>query len=153
MGGEEIVEGVYREHLAVEDTAKVGGDAVRGLLERGGRGLEGLEFERGDGAVGDAAGDDPVEVADVGGDVEGEAVRGDRLGDVDADGGDLFLVYAAAGESPDAGEFADALSGDAEVFAGVDEDFLHQPDKIYRSQMGTAFAGKVAAEVEDGVAD
>ena len=80
-------------------------------------------------------------------------MRGDRLGDVDSDGGNLPLADAAAGEGPDAGEFADALCGDAEVFAGVDEGFFHQPDKIYGSQVGAAFAGEVAAEVKDGVAD
>ena len=153
VGGEEFVEGVDGEHLALEDTAEVGGDAVRGLLERGGRGLWGLEFERGDGAVGDAAGDDPVEVAEVGGDVEGEAVRGDRLGNVDADGCDFFLADAAAGEGPDSGEFTDALSGDAEVFAGVDEDFFHEADEVDGAEVGAALAGEVAAEVEDGVAD
>ena len=51
----------------------------------------GFEFERGDRAVGDAAGDDEVEVAEVGGDVEGEAVRCDGLRDVDADGGDFLF--------------------------------------------------------------
>ena len=37
----------------------------------------------------DAAGDDQVEVAEVGVYVEGEAVRGDEAGDVDADGGEF----------------------------------------------------------------
>ena len=39
--------------------------------------------------VGDAAGDDGLEVAQVGPDVEGEAVGGDPAGEVDADGADL----------------------------------------------------------------
>ena len=117
----------------MEDAAEVGGDAIGCLGQRGGWGVWGLEFERGDGSIGDAARDDPGEVAEVGGDVEGEAVRGDGLRDVDADSCDLFLADIAAGEGPNAGEFADALGGDAEVLAGEDESLFHQPDKIYRS--------------------
>ena len=87
--------------------------------------MGGFEFERGHGAVGNATGNDPVEVTEVGGDVEREAVRGDGLGDVDADGCDLFLADIAACKGPNAGEFADTLGRDAEVFAGKDESLLH----------------------------
>ena len=115
--------------------------------------LRRLELQRGDRAVGDAAGDDPVEVAEVGGDVEREAVRGDGLRDMDADGGDLLFANAAAGQGPDAGEFADALRGHAEVFAGEDEGLFHQADEVDGAEVRAAFAGQVAAEIEDGVAD
>ena len=37
----------------------------------------GLQFEAGDAAIGDAAGNDPLEVAQIGRDVQREAVRGD----------------------------------------------------------------------------
>jgi hypothetical protein len=70
-----------------------------------------------------------------------------------ADGGDLFLGDGAAGVGPDAGELADALGGDAEVFAGEDEGFFHEADKVYRAEVWALFAGEVAPEVEDGVAD
>ena len=41
------------------------------------------------GFVRDAAGDDQVEVAEVGVHVEGEAMGSDEAGDVDADGGEF----------------------------------------------------------------
>ena len=46
-------------------------------------------LHRGDRLRRDAAGDDQVEVAEIGVHVEGEAVRGDEAGDVDADGGEF----------------------------------------------------------------
>ena len=141
----------------MEDGAEVAGDAVAGQLHGGLRGgvFEGgvFEFERGVGAVGDAAGDDPVEVAEVCGDVEGEAVRGDAAGDVDADGREFFLGDAAARDGPDAGATFDALRGDAEVVGGADEDVFKEADVVDRAEMGAALAGEVAAEVEDGIAD
>ena len=137
----------------MKDAAEVGGNAVGGLRQWGWGVLRRFEFEGRYGAVGDAAGDDVVEVAEIGGDVEGEAVGGDGLGDVDADGGDFLFADGAAGEGPDAGEFADALGGDAEIFAGEDEGFFHEADEVDGAEVRAAFAGEVAAEVEDGVAD
>ena len=128
-------------------------DAVGGLGEGRRRSARRFQFQRRYRPVGDAAGDDPVEVAQVGGDVQGEAVRGDALGDVDADGGDLLLANAAARQCPDAGEFADALGRDAEVAAGADEGLFHQADEVDGTEVRATFAGKVAAQVEDGVAD
>lgn len=124
-----------------------------GLLHRGWRRLWGFELKGRYGPVGDAAGDDPVEVAKVGGDVECEAMRGDGLGDMHTDGRNLLFVNAAAGEGPDAGKLADALRGYGEVLAGQDECFFHQANKIDWSEMRSALAGQVAAEVEDGIAD
>ena len=46
-------------------------------------------FEARDRTIGDAAGVDEGEVAEIGGDVEGEAVGGNAAGDVDADGGNF----------------------------------------------------------------
>src|SRR5689334_1764656 len=82
---EQLVERVDGENLPGEDAAEVARKGVSGCLQ--GDGLGRFELQRGDAAVGDAAGDDPFEVAEVGGDVKGEAVRGDALRDVDADGG------------------------------------------------------------------
>jgi len=80
-------------------------------------------------------------------------VRGDGLRDVDADGGELLFADGAAGERPDAGEFGDALGGDAEVFTGVDEGFFHEADEVDGAEVWALFAGEVASEIEDGVAD
>ena len=60
-------------------------------------GLAELLLHRSHRLRGDAAGDDQVEVAEVGVYVEGEAVGGDEAGDVDADGGEFgFGVGAGA---------------------------------------------------------
>ncbi len=49
-------------------------------------------FERGGFAVSYAARNDQVEIAKIGGDVEGKAVRSDPAADVDADGGEFFFA-------------------------------------------------------------
>ena len=93
---QQFVEGAAGEHLAAEDAAEVAGGGV-GCALHGWRGrgtsFQGwsLKFKAGDAAVADAAGDDPLEVAEVGGDVEREAVGGDALRDVNADGGEFAL--------------------------------------------------------------
>ncbi len=148
-----MIEGLGSEDLTLEDAAEVGCDAVGRLEQCWRRGLRGFEFEGRNGAVGDAAGDDPVEVAQIRGHVQGESVGGDGLRDVDTDGGDLLFADASAGQRPDAGQFGDALRGDAEVFAGEDKSFFDETDEVDRAKMGTAFAGEIAAEIEDGVAD
>src|SRR6267142_4342773 len=85
-------------------------------------------FERGGFAVGDAAGNDQVEVAEVGGDVEGEAVGGDPAADVDADGGELFFRDIARGLDPDAGFAGNAVGGDTEFGGGADHGFFERAD-------------------------
>jgi len=75
------------------------------------------------------------------------------LRDVNADGGKLLLGNLASWERPDASAFGDPLAWDTEVFAGKNENFFDQPNKIDRTKVWAAFAGKVAAEIEDGVSD
>jgi hypothetical protein len=58
----------------------------RGRLQGGS-----FKFKAGDAAVADAAGYDPLEVAEVGRHVEREAVGGDALRNVNADGGEFAL--------------------------------------------------------------
>jgi hypothetical protein len=105
------------------------------------------EFFEGSGfAVGDAAGNDEVEVAKVGGDVEGEAVGGDPAADMDADGGEFLFRDIAWGLDPDAGLAGDAIGRDAEIGGGADHGFFE----------GADVPVNVAAdevEIEDGVAD
>ncbi len=88
---EEDIEGFAPEDLLLEDAPEVGGDEVGELVE-GGQGA-GVVFQLvsdgSDGLVGDAAGDDELEVLEIGRKVEGEAVAGYGAGDVDADGGDF----------------------------------------------------------------
>jgi hypothetical protein len=151
--GEQLVEGFAPEHLALEDAAEVAGGGVERRLHGGLAAGVGLELEAGDLTVVDAAGDDPFEVAEVGGDVERESVGGDALGDVDADGRDLLLADTASGDGPDAGELADALGHDAEVAAGADQSLFEETDVVDGAKVWAFFAGKIAAEIEDGVAD
>ena len=47
-------------------------------------------FNRRDRFVADPAGNDKLEIIEIGGDVQGKAVAGDAAGDMYANGGDLF---------------------------------------------------------------
>lgn len=103
-------------------------------------------FEGGGFAVGDAAGNDEIEITQVGGDVIGKAVRGDPAADVDADGGEFFLGGIARRLDPDAGFAGDAISGDAEIGGGSNHGLFE----------GTDVPVNVAAdktEIENGIAD
>ena len=105
------------------------------------------EFFEGCGfAVGDATGNDEVEVAEVGGDVEGEAVGSYPAADVDADGGEFFLWDIARRMNPDAGFAWDAIRGDAEIAGGADHGLFERADV----PVDVAADG---IEIEDGVAD
>jgi len=73
-----------------EDHAKLACGLMRYSFERGqARGIRYFQVEAGDGLVGDAARVNEQEVTEVGGEVEGEAMRGDAARDMDADGGDF----------------------------------------------------------------
>src|SRR5882762_1539469 len=103
-------------------------------------------FEGGGFAVGDAAGNDEVEIAEVGGDVEGETVGGDPAADVDADGGEFFFGDIARRLDPNAGFAGDAVGADAEIGGGADHGFFE----------GADIPVNVAAdgiEIQDGVTD
>jgi hypothetical protein len=159
-----------RKDRLIEDQAELAGGFVRDGFERGQvRRLGKLLLEAGDGAVGNAAGVDEVEVPQIGSDVEGEAVRGNAAGHMDADGADLSapgagladrftaLVQSAAARraqsAPDAGEFADAAGGQAEFAAEADEGFFHEPDEVDRPEAAADGRVAQAAEIEDRVAD
>jgi len=166
---EEGVEGIDPEDLGLEDCAEVAGDGFGDGVEIE-RAAE-FPLHRGDGVRSDAAGDDEVEVAEVGVDVEGETVGGDEAGDVNADGGKLGIGFC-----PDAGEAVEAFGGDGEVGRGANEDFFEAADEVDdadvladrrasldrtaeggRPYMVIAkhrlFDARESAEVEDGIAD
>jgi hypothetical protein len=148
----EVGEGIEPENLVFEDVAEVAGDGVNGVFYRW-RGVEGalrigLEIKAGDGSVADSAGDDEVEVAKIGGDVEGESVGGYPAGDVNTNRGNFLLLDGSAGEGPDAGASGDSLGEDAEVGRGANKGFFEPADVVD----GTEARGE-AAEVEDGIPD
>ena len=85
-------------------------------------------FKRSGFAVGDAAGNDQVEVAKVGGNVEGEAVRSDPATDVNADSGKFLFGNIFWGLEPDAGLAWDAKCSDAEIGGSADHGFFERAD-------------------------
>ena len=155
--GAESVEVLGGEHLLREDMSELAGGLVCDAFERGkGYAFGDFEVKAGYWLVSDAAGIDELEVTQVGGDVEGEAVGGDSAGDVDADGADFsfasragLLVVKAA---PDAGESGDATGADAVDSAEADEGLFHHSDEVDWTEAAAAGVLK-AAEIEDRVAD
>src|SRR6516165_1808120 len=101
--------------------------------------LEGGSF-----AAHDAAGNDEVEIAQVGRDVIGEAVRRDPAADVDADRSKFFFLVS--GFHPDAGPPGDAVGGNAEIGAGADHNFFE------RSNVPADIAPEMG-KIQDGVTD
>lgn len=85
---EKVVEGFEPEDLGFEDLAEAAGDDGEDIFHLGR--LAGFKLDGGD-RFGQSAGDDELEVVEVGGDVEGESVGGDTARDVNADGGNLAL--------------------------------------------------------------
>lgn len=106
--------------------------------------------EAGDASTGEAAGNDEVEVVEVGGDIESQAVHGDPAPDAHPDGADFFagVIFAGAqwGGGPDTGGARFAVGVDSEGSAGLDGGFFEKSDVVVESQ-----AEEV--EVEDGVDD
>jgi hypothetical protein len=103
-------------------------------------------FEGGGLSVGDAAGNDEVEVAEVCGDIEGETVGGDPAADVDADGGEFFFWDIARRLHPDTGLARDSKSGDAKIGGGADHGFFERanvPVNITADEI----------EIENGITD
>src|SRR5271166_426671 len=85
-------------------------------FDQGDRALEEF-FEGGGFAIGDAAGNDEVEVTKVGGNVVGETVGGDPAADVHTNGGEFF--FAGSSLNPDTGFSRDTIGGDAEIAGGA----------------------------------
>lgn len=106
----------------------------------------------GDGAASQAAGDDELEVGEVGGDVEGEAVGGDPLADADAHGGDLG-GRAIGGFDPDASGFGVAVALDAVGVEGVDDGLFEEAHVAVEAKGLAGVCVGEAFEVEDGVGD
>src|SRR6266849_5869431 len=103
-------------------------------------------FEGGGFAIGDAAGNDEVEVAEVGGNVEGEAVGGDPAADMDTDGGKFFFGDIGGRLDPDAGFAGDAIGGDGEIGGGADHGLFERTDV-------PVDVAANAVEIEDRIAD
>ncbi len=147
LHAQQLVHRAARQHLSPKNSAEVLRHGVVGLIH--GRDGICLQLQAGHFAVGDAARDDPLEVAQVGRHVQREAMRGDALRDVDADGGDLLFVDAADGiglhiwvnDGPDAGALRDALGHHAELAAGADEDLFEQADEVDGAEMRALLAG------------
>jgi hypothetical protein len=172
MGAErfKILDG---QGLLVEDQAELAGGAVGDGLEAGQCArVSNFAGEACDGPIGNAAGIDELEVAEIRGDVESESVRGDAACDVNADGSDLPLpcrrVFgrsrttliqkavvrrtAPPQVAPDAGEAADTTRCDAEFAAEPDERFFDEANEVDGAEAGAAWVAQ-AAQIEDRVTD
>src|SRR5580658_4093091 len=90
------------------------------------------------GAAGQAAGDDQVEIAQVGGDVQGEAMQGGAAADADADGADFSEV------GPDSDGAGFAAGGDCETLQRGDH-------RVFEGADVSADGQGVIVEADDGV--
>src|SRR5690606_23788000 len=88
-------------------------ETVRRLLHGNGTSQE--HFQRCHGSVADAAGDDGAEVGHVGGDVQGDSVKGSPAADADADRGDFCPA------DPYTSQSFDALTFQAVIGEQIDE--------------------------------
>src|ERR1700722_11308649 len=109
--------GFAPEHLMAEDSAEVAGDGVAGMLQGRNTVRSVVDFilDAGNGAVGDAARHDQIEIAKVSGDVERKSMRSNATRDVNANGGDFLLGNGASGQRPHAGAFWNSPGNDAIV--------------------------------------
>ena len=109
-----------------------------------------LVLQTGDASVRDATRNDPLELLQVRGRVQGESMRGDSAGDVHANGGDLALtVFRSHSHAPcpDASAPAHALRKNPVLRADPYENLLQSAYEIDCAQ-----ARREAAEIKDGIA-
>ena len=150
---EQVSQARTGKNLPSQDTTEVSRDRIAGTSKIGLCSRVGLHLKRGDCAISDPARNNPVEIAEIRRDVQGETMGRDALRDMDADRCDLLLRKAASALGPDAGSLGDALGEHPEVFAGENERFFDQPDEVHRTEMRTAFVGQIAAKVDNRVPD
>ncbi len=143
--GSEAFDGKYR---LAEDLAELAGCLVGDDFERRQFGCprdfsaSHFDFEAGHGAIRNAARVDELEVAQVGGDVEGEAMGSDAARDVNTDGTNLppltgrqisggALRFRQA--APYAGETGNAPGADSIDATKADEGLFHHAHEIDRA--------------------
>src|SRR6185437_5255047 len=105
-----------------------GEGALQGEIDLGHSGEDALVGERGDAVLADAAGDDPLVMAEVGIDVQGHAMEAHPMAHAHADGGDLALAAVAAGD-PDADATRAPFAAQMELRQRADEPFLEAVDE------------------------
>ena len=110
-------------------------------------------LQRYDARVRDSAGNNRVEVAQVGGDIEGKAVRGDPARDMHANGAQLAWRGRGAlrgtgwrRQHPDPGAAGDPLGAHSEIRGDADHQLLDRRDVF-------AHVFAVRLEIEDRVPD
>ena len=128
---QQVVQALQAENLRGEDTPELPGDAVGEILKEQRFCWEaGLNIQAGDPTIDDSTGNNPVEVSKVSGAVQGEAVRRNASGDMNADGGNLFLCDASSRTGPNPGATWYAVGEQLELRAGADQDFFEVADVI-----------------------
>src|ERR1019366_5099292 len=123
------------QHLAIENPGEVNGEFGAHLAEAC---TDAEHGHRGHG-LGQSAGNDVLKIAQVGGHVEREAVRGDPSAEVHPDGGDLALAH------PHAGQFGNPAGGNAVLRQSGDDGLFH------RAHIRADIALPIA-QIEDGIA-
>src|SRR5882724_9899964 len=139
------------ECLRFKDPAEIARHLLCQIVESGDfsvateRTLCHLLRQRGHWLVRDAAGDNQLEIIEVGAHVESKTVGGDCARNVNSDGCDLSRDFILR---PDAGQAGNAFGDHAEIAAGADERFFQLADKI-----NGANARLKSTQIKDGIAD
>ena len=149
---------IHPDDLRIEYAPEVARHRLRDFVERNRTPQRPLKG--GDRPGRDAAGDNEIEILEIGVHVQREAVRRDAARNVHADGGDLGLRLRGRGRPrhidlrPNSGHAGHSLGRDAEIGAGADQRFFQPPHIIHRAQRFLLpVRAEKAAQIEDRVAD
>src|ERR1700678_3914694 len=120
-----------------------------------------FHLQAGHATVPNAAWHDPVIVAQIGSDVQGEAMRRNALRYMHANRRKLLLAnlwpstigVLTAAKRPDSRALRNALGHHAKVRAGADQRLFKKPDEVHRPEIWTSLTGKIASQIEDRIAD
>src|SRR5947209_7943115 len=93
--------------------------------------------------IGNATGNDQLEIIEIGTHIQGKAMGGHAARNVNADGGNLGLFFR-----PHASQAGNALSHYAQIAAASDKHFLHFADELDRANPGSE-----AAQIKNRIAD
>src|SRR5579884_3852915 len=115
-------------------------ELFRERVDDGGAGRMRALLQHGRDGLCETARHDVLEIPQVGGMVQSEAVRGDPAADVDANGGDFSAV------DPDSGSAFEAVRMNVELCEGVDE-------RLFDGANIRDYVALPFAEIEDGVTD
>src|SRR5580698_4402199 len=146
----QVLHRLQPQYLMVKNLSEVAGDGVHDSLQirHGVNTRVDLQFKTRNLAVHNAAGNDQIEVAQIGCHVERKAVRGDTARNMHAERGNFLLLNSAACRCPHARSAANSLCADAILPASADQNLFKLANIV-----DSAEARIKAAQIEDGIAD